>query len=269
MPIAVVTTRLWLLGQGIAQSPSPAMHNAALHACGLPWTYSIHDVSPAELPEALAALRRGEVAGANVTIPHKRAVAQACDELVGDAMATGAANTVVVQDGRLLGHNTDALGFERALRHDGLWPAARASALILGAGGAAAAVVLALSRAEITTQVAARNPAAAEKLAGSVAWDADAIARAEPSLLINATPAPLHDLPVDLAALPANCAVVDLRYHYPPDDLVPSARARGLRAADGLEMLLQQAMLSFELWTARPAPIDAARSALHAVVSTR
>src|SRR5260221_3760624 len=121
VPVTVVTTQLWLLGHGIAHSPSPAMHNAALRASGLPWTYSIHDVSPAELPDALAALRRGDVAGANVTIPHKRAVALACDELVGDALATGAVNTVVARDGWLLGHNTDARGFELALRHDGLW----------------------------------------------------------------------------------------------------------------------------------------------------
>jgi shikimate dehydrogenase len=270
-----VVTRpaLWLLGQGIEYSVSPAMQNAALRACGLDeWEYAIRDVTADGLPGALDALRRGEAAGANVTIPHKRAVAAACDELQGDALRTGAVNTVLVRDGRLIGENTDARGLELALRHDGLWPEPGASVVVLGAGGAAVAALLALSRAQpAALQVAARREEEAARVAAglgadSVAWRHDAVLAAlggGACLLLNATPAPLQALPVAVDALPGGCTVVDLRYRPRPVDLVAAARARGLRAGDGLEMLLQQGMLSFALWTGMQPPIDVARAALH------
>jgi len=291
-----VVTRpaLWLLGHGVAASPSPAMQNAALRARGLDWEYAIRDVSAAELPDALRALRDGVARGANVTIPHKRAVAEACDELVGDALLTGAVNTVTVgEGGRLVGDNTDALGLEGALKTLGLWPDAALAVVVLGAGGAAAAAALALSRAAeafsdpSVSQVVipeiflvARRPDAAGKLLTSrphvpglrtAAWSPDAVAAAlhsgMSSVLINATPAPLADLPIDVAALPDDCIVVDLRYRPRPVDLVAAAQARGLRAADGLEMLLHQGMLSFERWTGLEPPWDAARQALRDAVA--
>ena len=252
-------TALWLLGQGISASPSPAMQNAALRARGLDWEYAIRDVDAEALGAALAELRDGAARGANVTIPHKRAVADACDELVGDAALTGAANTVVVSGGRLLGHNTDALGLEEALRADGLWPAEGASVVVLGAGGAAAAAVLALGRAAPAgvTVISRRQPSLWHPSAVH-----DALADSASSLLINATPAGLADLPVDVAGLPATCTVVDLRYRPRPVDLVAAARARGLAATDGLGMLLHQGMLSFQLWTGVAPPWDEARNAL-------
>jgi shikimate dehydrogenase len=278
VPLAVdVSTRLWLLGHGVTHSPSPAMQNAALRSAGLDWEYAIRDVAPEALPGVLAELRDGAAAGCNVTIPHKRAVAAASDALDGDAELTGAVNTVVRSgDGLLVGHNTDARGLEAALRHDALWPEPGAIVVVLGAGGAAAAALLAMLRTQpARLHVAARRPEAARALgaalsAGVVDHDAGAVAlalRGAPhSVLVNATPAALPELPVELGSLPATCTVVDLRYRCAADDLVPSARARGLRATDGLEMLLQQGMLSFELWTGRPAPVDAARRALHAAV---
>jgi len=277
-----VVTRpaLWLLGHGVAASPSPAMQNAALRARGLDWEYAIRDVSAAELPDALRALRDGVARGANVTIPHKRAVAEACDELAGDALPTGAVNTVTVGDGgRLVGDNTDALGLEGALRAQGLWPEPGAVAVVLGAGGAAAAAILALSRAGASTiSLVARRPDAAGGMQGMqvtrvVRWSPDAVsdtlsqAGRAGSILINATPAPLADLPVDVAALPETCIVIDLRYRPRPVDLVTAAQARGLRAADGLEMLLHQGMLSFQRWTGLEPPWDAARQALRGAVA--
>ena len=296
--------RLWLLGHGIAHSPSPAMQNAALRACGLDWEYAIRDVAPADLDGVLQAMRAGAAVGANVTIPHKRAVAAACDELEGDAAVTGAVNTVVVEDGRLIGANTDARGLELALRHDGLWPDMGAAVVVLGAGGAAGAAGLALYRSspsgvwfaarrlDAATQVGLalsrqdyRERAAAVVAGvrpstphdhdndcdfGALRWSADGVVRqlraAPHAVLVNATPAPLADLPVDVAALPSTCTVVDLRYRPRPVDLVDAARARGLRATDGLEMLLQQGMLSFTRWTGREAPVDAARAALQQAV---
>jgi shikimate dehydrogenase len=248
------------------------MQNAALRAGGLDWEYSIRDVSAAELPGVLDTLRRGEARGANVTIPHKRAVAALCDSLVGDAALTGAVNTVVVRDGSLEGHNTDVEGLELALRHEGLWPEPGAAVVVLGAGGAAAAAVLALARSQpAAITVAARRPGAADRLKFfSASWNAEAIGdrlrSAGTAILVNATPAPLAELPVDLPALPDGCIVIDLRYRPRPVDLVAAARARGLRAADGLEMLLQQGMLSFALWTGMEPPAGVARMALREAV---
>jgi shikimate dehydrogenase len=273
VPVAV-TTQLWLLGQGVGESPSPAMQNAALRACGLDWEYSVRDVPPEKLPVALEWIRAGEVRGANVTIPHKRTVAAQCDALEPEALLTGAVNTLRMRDGELVGDNTDARGLEAALRADELWPAPGAAVVVLGAGGAAAAALLAMLRTDPELLgVAARRPELVAPLASlkppvaPVAWDAAVVAeslrRAPHSVLINATPAGLAELPVDVAALPDGCTVVDLRYRPRPVDLVAAARARGLRACDGLEMLLRQGMLSFSLWTGLPAPIDVARAALH------
>lgn len=281
---AVVTRpALWLLGHGVAASPSPAMQNAALRACGLDWEYAIRDVPLAELASALQALRDGVARGANVTIPHKRVVAEACDELVGDALLTGAVNTVTVgEGGRLIGDNTDALGLQGALHAQGLLPDAGASVVVLGAGGAAAAAVLALTRASAgRITVVARRPDAAEAIRVQMGahapllvpgvWDRAAVHEwlrlSGSSVLVNATPAGLDALPVDVAQLPDTCVVVDLRYRPRPVDLVAAAQARGLRATDGLEMLLHQGMLSFQRWTGLEPPWNVARDALQQAVA--
>ena len=269
---------LWLLGHGIADSPSPAMQNAALRACELDWEYVLRDVAPSSLGTALAEMRAGGARGANVTIPHKRAVAAACDELVGDAAVTRAVNTVVVEEGRLVGDNTDAPGLEGALRHLDLWPAPGAAVVVLGAGGAAAAAVLALSRAAAAAiTVAARRRDAADAVIAALGAHVPVLRAADwnpgvvrdrlrhgggVSVLVNATPAPLAELPVDISALPQTCVMVDLRYRPRPVDLVAAASQRGLRASDGLEMLLHQGMLSFERWTGMPPPWEVARAAL-------
>jgi shikimate dehydrogenase len=271
-------TDLWLLGHGISASPSPCMQEAALRARGLEGSYRIVDVAPEELADALGRLRAGAARGANVTIPHKLAVAAACDRLEGDAALTGAVNTVVVEEGRLLGANTDAAGLEGALRGAGLWPSPGTDAVVLGAGGAAAAAVLALSRVPVgRLWVAARRGEAArslvERLAGvlqatPVAWDAAVL---EPLLaragtVVNATPGGLAALPLRLDRIAAGCTVVDLRYRPRPVDLVDAAAAAGLPACDGLEMLLHQGMLSFRRWTGLEPPWDEARAALLAAV---
>ena len=246
------------------------MQQAALRAAGIEGDYRVVDVPPGELAGALRRLRAGEAAGANVTIPHKRAAALACDVLDADADACGAVNTLVVQDGRLLGANTDAAGFELALRHLGLWTA-DGPALVLGAGGAASAVVLALRRGGHAVALAARRDHAAASTAArlgvrSVAWVDVAQTAAGARLLVNATPAPLRDLPLDLSRLDARAVVCDLRYRPRPVDLVAAACAAGLRACDGVEMLLHQGMLSFRRWTGVEPPWEAARAALLAEV---
>lgn len=270
--------RLWLLGQGIQGSPSPAIHRAALRARRLCGDYTIHEVSAAELPAAMARMRAGEVDGANVTIPFKEAVARLCDLVEGDAAACGAVNTVVVEAGRLVGANTDARGLEAALRAQALWPPPGAVALVLGAGGAAAAAVLALGRVPCDrVLVAARRVEAAaavcRRLAGRtaalpLAWGDELRAvAAGVDVLVNATPAGVPALPLSPRDLPETAVVVDLRYRPRPVDLVAAARALGRRACDGSEMLLHQAMLSFHRWTGLEPPWEAARAAMDAALS--
>jgi len=271
-------TDLWLLGHGIAASPSPRMQEAALRARGIEGSYRIVDVPPDELGAALRRLRTGAARGANVTIPHKLAVAAACDRLEGDAALVGAVNTVVVEEGRLLGANTDAAGLEGALRAAGLWPAPGRGAVVLGAGGAAAAALLALSRVPAgPLWVAARREEAARLLAERLApvleaapvpWEAAALERLleRAGTVVNATPSGLAGLPLRLERLGAGCTVVDLRYRPRPVDTVAAAGAAGLRACDGLEMLLHQGMLSFRRWTGLEPPWDEARAALLAAV---
>jgi shikimate dehydrogenase len=269
---------LCLIGEGIASSPSRAMQEAALRAVGREGAYEIVNVDAAHLPGVLNDLRGGRWHGANVTTPYKFALAAVCDELNGDATSTGAVNTITVTgDGRLLGDNTDAAGFEMALSGRGLWPVAESRAVVLGAGGAAAAVVLALSRVPVerTTVVARRINAArslvdrldAGGVAGDVAvalWDEDYLERslATADIVVNATSAGLADMPFSPAQLQASCTVADVRYRPRPVDLVAASLEAGLRGCDGADMLLHQGMLSLKRWTGEDPPYQAARLAL-------
>ena len=270
--------RLCLIGEGIAASPSRAMHEAALGAVGREGRYDIIDVGAAQLPAVLRELRAGRWRGANVTIPYKQALAAACDSLGADAVTTGAVNTLTVETGgRLIGDNTDAAGFELGLSVHSLWPLPGATALVLGAGGAAAAVVLALSRVPVRrTTVVARRINVARQLVDRLTeagvgdlnlalWDEDYLQPivAKADIVVNATPGGLTAMPFTPSALSPTCTVVDVRYRPRPVDLVAAAHDAGLRGCDGVEMLLYQGMLSFRRWTDEEPPYRAARHALH------
>jgi shikimate dehydrogenase len=279
VPLAAGTRlELGLIGSGIERSPSPAMQRAALAARGLEGDYRVLDVSAEELPAVLDRLRAGRLSGCNVTVPHKLAVAAACDRLEGDAALCGAVNTVLLRDGELVGENTDARGFELALAARRLRPEPGGRGLVLGAGGAAAACVLALSRMGLDdVVVVARRAGQAEGLCRRVApgaarplgWSdiqALELAARAADLLVNAAGVTGSDLPVGLDRLPPRCVVADLRYRPRPVDVVAAARELGLRAVDGVEMLLFQGMLSFQLWTGMDPPWHAARAALEEAV---
>jgi shikimate dehydrogenase len=250
------------------------MHQAAMQSSGIEGTYVLRDVAATDLDTFIAELRAGRYTGCNVTTPYKARMAEACDRLEGDAETLGVVNTITVAGGRLVGTTTDADGFELALSEARIWPRQAATALVLGAGGAAAAVALALTRVPLLRlRIAARRPEAAEQLAqrlrgsgdvATVAWDQEAIALegGRSAIVVNATSAGLAVLPFDPSALPAACSVVDIRYRPRPVDVVSAALASGHRAADGLEMLLQQGLLSFALWSGTRAPAAAVRSAL-------
>jgi shikimate dehydrogenase len=250
------------------------MHQAAMQASGVEGTYVIRDLPASEIEAFVAELREGRYTGCNVTTPYKAVMASRCDYLEGDAESLGVVNTITVRGGRLLGVTTDADGFELALSEGSMWPRHGATALVLGAGGAAAAVALALTRVPLLRlRIAARREAAAadlvDRLRGSgdiatVPWDRDTIAATSrhSAIVVNATPVGLESLPFDPRSVPAACSVVDLRYRPRPVDVVAAAIETGHRATDGLEMLLQQGLLSFEIWTGKVAPAAAVRSAL-------
>ena len=252
------------------------MHNAAYEAVGLNWSYLAFDVEPADVPAALGGMRvYGVLAGLSVTIPHKEAVARGVDRLSSLAKALGAVNTVVREpDGRLRGENTDGPGFLRALRDDeGFDPSGR-RCLVLGAGGAARAVVKALSDAGAAEIVVVnRTPSRAEAVAALATGCARvgvAAEAGEADLIVNATPAGMAgsgleaDLPLDPADLGSGQLVVDLVPNPAITPLIEAARGRGAVAVNGLGMLVHQAALAFRMWTGVDPPVSVmSAAALH------
>lgn len=273
---------LCLIGSGVRSTPGQVMQEAALAATGRTGGYAVLDVEPSGLPSVLNDIRAGRYRGANVTAPYKLAIAAACDVLEGDAALSGAVNTLAVdQEGRLCGANTDAAGFELALSGRRQWPTPGARAVVIGAGGAAAAVILALSRVPASRiTVVARRINAARALVDGLAghgvdaelvlalWDEDYLARilATADIVVNATSAGLDEMPFGVDALQPSCTVADVRHGPRPVDLVAASSARGLRASDGVDMLFHQGMLSFARWTGSEPPYAAARAALDAAV---
>ena len=240
------------------------MHNAAFAALGMDeWRYEILDVAPYGLPAAIARLREDDVAGANVTIPHKQAAMAALDGIAADAVRARAVNTIVNEAGKLRGSNTDIAAIRMAVEDAGV-DAAAANAVILGAGGAARAAAAAMDGARLTF-VARRKDV--DVPGHVVAWtdpSVPGLTRAA-DVLVNATPLGRHEeMPLRPAALPRDGAVIDLVYVSGGTPLVRKARSLGLRTIDGWEVLLQQGALSFLQWTGRAAPLDAMRQTLDA-----
>jgi shikimate dehydrogenase len=246
------------------------MHNAAFTELGLDWVYLAFEVAPGGVPAAFAGARALGIGGLSVTIPHKAAALEEVDEATAVAQAVGAVNTVVARDdGRLLGDNTDGAGFLASLSDEGFDPAGRVC-LVVGAGGAARAVVHALAGAGAAeVMVANRTPdrgEAAAALAGDVgrAASADEVVRAD--LVVNATPlglsgAATDQLPVNPALIGPGQLVLDLVPNPAITPLMRAARQAGCRTAGGLGMLVHQGALAFEQWTGRPAPLGVMRAA--------
>jgi shikimate dehydrogenase len=256
-----------VIGDPIRHSRSPAIHNAAFVAAGLDWVFVAFDVPRGSGRDAVKAVHTLGLGGMSVTMPHKQDAAWACDDLTHEATVLGAVNVVVpTERGRLLGASTDGEGFVRALAEEGVDPSGR-SVLILGAGGAARAITLALGAAGAQVTVAARRLESAESAAGLVAGAKTVLLPAcdpgEFDVVVNATPLGMHgeDGPIDANRLNQGQFVVDTVYHPMETPFLAAARARGLRAANGLGMLVHQAALAFELWTGVDAPLDAMRAA--------
>lgn len=247
--------RLVLLGNPVSHSLSPTFQNAALRAARIPLVYEALEVGTRELRPLLRDLKKMSAAG-NVTIPHKIAMYERCDELTDLATRAGAVNTFWFHGGRLHGDNTDVGGFDVAVRALLGGETSGARVALFGAGGAAAAVLVAIEAwTGATVSIVARNKPKAEALAGRFPDVArveksaqDAIAEA--TLVVNATPVGQREdeQPVDVSLIPRSAAVMDLVYQRGATPWVRAARQRGNRAADGLTMLLEQGALSFQRW---------------------
>ena len=258
------TRSVGVLGWPVEHSLSPAIHNAAFAALGLDWVYVPLPVAPAELPAALRGLGALGFAGANVTMPHKTRTAELIEDLSEDARLLRAANTIVVGPDGLAGHNSDAVGFERFLRDDVGFDASGRSALLFGAGGGARACALAAARCGLASlSVAVREASRAEDLLAALEGSAtevqvvgfDDASQVEVDLIVNATPLGIHGEELPLPPLPHGVVGIDLLYRPGVTPFQGAVRDAGGSAFGGLGLLLQQAAISFELWTGRSAPL--------------
>ena len=278
-PANLQTFKLGLLGYPLSHSLSPQIHTAALGACALDGDYSLFPFSPDDqqgMKNLLTRLRTSELHGLNVTIPHKQTVIEFLDELTPTAQAIGAVNTIYMKDSKLIGDNTDAAGFLSDLSKflpESTSPTGRGagvrekSAIILGAGGSARAVVYALLHDGWKVTLAARRIEQAQQLADSFSNFQLRITSITDlrlltfDVLVNTTPlgmVPNTDqspIPENLS-LPSNVFVYDLVYNPRETKLVRDAHSQGLQATTGLGMLIEQAGLSFEIWTGHHPPRD-------------
>jgi len=259
-PITGATRLAAVIGSPVRHSLSPALHNAAFDAGGLDWRFVAFEVAPGEAKEAIAAMRTLGIGGFAVTMPHKADVAVTVDAVDAAAAALQSVNTVVLRsDGSTFGSSTDGQGFVESLRAEGVELTGR-RVVVLGAGGAARAIIDALGRACVDDIAVVNrteaNAAAVSELAevarvGSVAEISAA------DVLVNTTSVGMgtDEMPVDAALLHDRLTVADIVYHPRRTALLTAAAAAGARTVEGLGMLVHQAVLQQELWTGvRPDP---------------
>lgn len=280
-----MTKRILLIGHPVGHSISPLFQQAALDYHSLDARYEAMDVAPPALSGAVEALRCPDVMGANVTVPHKEAVIPFLDELREEARLIGAVNTIGNHQGALVGCNTDAAGFLMALKEEARFDPRGKAALVLGAGGAARAVVVALASEGVESIVVAnrtveRAQALVERIrrmapiTRAISLHPESLAReaAGSHLIVNCTslgmrggPGP-KETPLRAALIPSHVLVCDLVYNPPETPLLREAARAGARTLGGLPMLVYQGAASFELWTGKEAPVgvmlDAAEKAL-------
>jgi len=267
------------LGQPVAENPTGAMQEAAFHALGLNWRYLTIEVPPAKLCDAIMGVRAFGMQGINLTIPHKVAVIEYLDEIAPDAAIIGAVNTVRRSDNRLIGENTDGKGFLRGVRADaGVDPKGK-RVVILGAGGAARAIVTELALAGASdVLVLNRSASRGEQMVADVLSKTNAPIRfaqwlgtyavpGDTDILVNATSIGLYpDVdsmpPVTLDSAHPGMLVCDVVFNPPETLLIRAARRRGLAVLDGLAMLVYQGVIGFELWTGQKAPEEVMKDAL-------
>lgn len=255
--------QLFVIGDPVAHSLSPLLHQAMLDQTGAAYRYDVRTVRPEELSAFVRWAKDGGCAGFNVTMPHKEAILPLLDEVDTTAASCGAVNTVCIREGRAIGHNTDGTGFLDSLAGQGFYPQGR-TVLLLGAGGAAKAVGHALAaagagrvivcarRLERAAALAAQLPGCGEGIV--LAQDAIRQAAAACDLLVNATPLGMAGSPAFarldfLQAMPPHAVVYDLVYHPRRTALLEAAARQGLRTVGGIDLLIRQAVRAFTFFT--------------------
>lgn len=281
------TKLLGVIGHPVQHSLSPVMHNAAIAELGLDYVYLPFPVKPDDLEVAIAGFAAIGLVGFNITIPHKQAILPLLSAVLPDAQAVGAVNTVWrTEDCLWAGTNTDVEGFLAPLRtHNRDW--SQTTAVILGNGGAARAVVAGcahLGCAEI--HVAGRNPLKLKEFLNSWvdsplavslhvhSWEELPDLIAHTDLLVNTTPIGMHPhveqspLNVDeMAQLPTGAIAYDLIYTPNPTQFLQQAQTQGAVTINGLEMLVQQGAAALQIWLQQPVPVDVMRAALQQQLS--
>jgi shikimate dehydrogenase len=267
MPILTGHARVaGIIGWPVAHSRSPRLHGFWLERHAVDGAYVPLAIPPEYFTTAVRGLLQAGFAGANVTIPHKRAAFALCDSVDPSAQRAGAVNTLVFRDGKIIGSSTDGWGFLANLRAHGVDPAA-GPALILGAGGAARAVSAALLDTGVPVTIANRTPAHAEGLAHDlpglrvIPWAQRSDAITDQALLVNTTSLGMQGHPpllLDLDHAAPALAVADIVYVPLQTPLLSAAAARDLRTVEGLGMLLHQAVPGFRSWFGVEPQVDAA-----------
>ncbi len=273
-----MTMSVGIIGFPIRHTVSPAFQQAAFDHHRVSARYDVWETPPDDLERRVADLRAGPLLGFNVTVPHKEAVLPLLDDVTGWARTIGAVNTVAVDGQRLVGHNTDADGFLRALRHDGAFEPRGRRVLVLGAGGSARAVCAVLAREGVAAiAVANRTVERAEALAEAaraegaearaLSLDRDSLAAVlrgptPPDLIVNCTSLGMRHGPQEALSplgadlIPTGTLIYDLVYNPPETPLLAAARAAGARTLGGLPMLIYQGAAAFWLWTGMEPPVE-------------
>ncbi len=280
MKITSHTKVVGILGYPINHTLSPQMHNAAFAHLGLDYVYSSFEVKPENLRGAVRGLRALNIAGVNVTVPHKERALEYLDELSENAKKLGAVNTIKLEGEKLCGYNTDSEGFITSLEKEGNTDPEGKKILLLGAGGAAKAVAVSLAnqgarKISIANRTKERANALVTMLkhiapqveANCLPLGGDELNKCatEAQLIINATSVGLKSdamPPIDANALHAGQLVYDLIYSPAKTRLLAEAEAKGAKILNGLGMLVYQGALTFEIWTGKKAPVRVMREAI-------
>lgn len=265
-----------VFGDPIKHSKSPVMHNRAFRELGLNAAYAAFHITPGRLKDAVAGIRALRFRGVNVTIPHKLEVMDYLDEIDEGARAIGAVNTIVNEDGRLIGHNTDGIGYVRSLKEEAGFAVAGKKVLILGAGGAARGVSYALAKeGAAAVYIANRTVSKAVELAEAVRpfTQADGIGyeavpdlRDDIDLIVHNTSVGMHpnvdEVLIDTSWFHEKLTVSETVYNPLVTRLLKEAAAKGAKTHGGLGMFIYQGAYAFEYWTGRAAPVAAMREAV-------
>jgi len=268
-----------IFGCPITHSLSPVMHNAGFSELGLDLAFVPFEVRPADLKDAVNGLRAMNFKGANITVPHKEEVIELLDEISEDAFLIGAVNTIENRAGRLLGTNTDCMGFIRALKDAGADDLKKSKVVILGAGGAAKAACVGLLREKvkelvIVNRTQRKAELLQENLKGTfkknkisvMPLDFEALKGefSDCDILVNTTSVGMKgdSIKLPLESLKAGALVYDMVYNPPKTKLLKQAEKLGHKTENGLNMLLYQGVIGFETWTKKEAPISVMKQAL-------